>query len=748
LTVLERKYDPAQPYRYAMYGRMSDPRQNKRSPEQQFATIEETIRRLGFPWRHVRTYRDDGVSGRFIRRRRGLQQMLRDIEAGLIVIDLIAVDTLERLGRAEEVSELRRKLFVEHGVLVVAADNNFADPTGVVGKAVGMVEQIRATEDSRIKAHNVRRGKKDAARLRRWPGGPAPVGLCLVPVAGATPAERFNTLEPCPEKAPSVQLAFARAEETGEGDTRMARWWNASPDVPAELKPISPTSMGYLLSNPIYIGELHWGVNRTGVVNDTRVVEPNPDGAEVIKGFCPPIITADVFARVQRQRAARAEKILAARRVAAGDGGEPKLITPQAPGLCLKYVLSGLVRCGCCGASMRAASSGIASKGGKRYVYYGCPRHLDGSCPNARTVPEDRLREAALGRLRARLFPPPVREGEAPGWLPELMALVRQELAADRAAEPDRAAAAERELWGLDDQRSGWLLSLANPQLPAAVRAEVEACLDRAQTRQQELRQALAARAALARRVEEVLDPAAAVGHLRRLGEVLAGHNPTLANLELSRHIEAIRCHPDGTVELRGTALGLFEGAVELLSRGGPAPGAPAVEGITPVVPRRRGRLRLPTLSAEGGGDVGDLDTSLDPARFAGLPAPFFWEETFLIDKVPSWAEANAAEVSRLRVEGVTMAELAARFGRTVPTIRAALRHARRQDPSLAARLPAKLPRRRWEEDHAAEVARLRAEGRSLKELSRHFRKSEPTIRKALRFEEEGEKTKGMDGSE
>jgi Mor family transcriptional regulator len=45
-------------------------------------------------------------------------------------------------------------------------------------------------------------------------------------------------------------------------------------------------------------------------------------------------------------------------------------------------------------------------------------------------------------------------------------------------------------------------------------------------------------------------------------------------------------------------------------------------------------------------------------------------------------------------------------------------------------------------------VARLRAEGRSLKELSRHFRKSEPTIRKALRFEEEGEKTKGMDGSE
>src|SRR5262245_36298109 len=129
--MLERTYNPSLPYRYALYGRMSDPKQNRRSPDQQFNTISETIARYGYPWVCVSTYRDDGISGRYIRKRPGLQQMLLDIEIGRLTIDLIAVDTLERLGRADEIAELRRKLSVEHGILVVAADNHFADPTGV-----------------------------------------------------------------------------------------------------------------------------------------------------------------------------------------------------------------------------------------------------------------------------------------------------------------------------------------------------------------------------------------------------------------------------------------------------------------------------------------------------------------------------------------------------------------------------------------------------------------------------------------
>src|SRR5262245_5380975 len=126
--MLERKYDPTLPFRFACYGRMSGDRQNKRSPDQQFFTIDETLKRCGYPWQCIATYRDDAISGRYLRKRPGLQRMLCDIEVGLIRIDVIAVDTLERFARAEEMAELRRKLFIEFGVLVVAADNNFADP--------------------------------------------------------------------------------------------------------------------------------------------------------------------------------------------------------------------------------------------------------------------------------------------------------------------------------------------------------------------------------------------------------------------------------------------------------------------------------------------------------------------------------------------------------------------------------------------------------------------------------------------
>ncbi len=168
------------------------------------------------------------------------------------------VDTLERLGRSDEIAELRRKLYTDYGILVVTADTNFADPTGPTGKALGMVESIRSTEDGRIKAHTVIRGKKDTAKLKWWPGGPPPLGFQLKPVVdeSATARRMHSILEPIPGHIAAVRLAFAYAAETGFGALRMAKWWNACPDIPDNLKPMSPYTMGYMVSNRIYIGTL------------------------------------------------------------------------------------------------------------------------------------------------------------------------------------------------------------------------------------------------------------------------------------------------------------------------------------------------------------------------------------------------------------------------------------------------------------------------------------------------------------
>lgn len=737
--MLERQYDPTQPYQVVYYGRMSSSGQNKRSPDQQFATIEETQARCGYPWHCLQRYRDDGVSGRYVAKRPGLQQMLREVEAGLVSPDLIVVDTLERLGRAEEIGELRRKLAVEYGVLVVAADNSFADPTGVVGKAVTLVEAIRATEDTRIKRHNVIRGKKDAARQKQWPGGPVPFGYTLKKVIdeSVSPPVVHSVLEPEPRQAAALRLAFARAAQTGEGDLRLSRWWNRSADIPADFKPISAVSMGYRLRSRIYVGELVWGAHRTGVVNDTRVVEANPDGGEVVPGFCDPLVSQELFDRVQRLRDARAARIQASRQKNAA--APAKRITPQVRGLTLKYLLTGLVRCGRCNASMRVEASGRRSKAGRRYVYYGCPRHNDGACDNGRHVPEDGLRAAIVCRLRARLFPAPGQQGQTPDWLPELLALVRQELRRYHADEPDRTAVVHQELKRLEDQTSGWMWSLGNPHLPLPVRRELEDRYAQATQRQQQLQQVLAADQARQRHLDETLDANEVIAQLHRLDEVLAGHNPTLGNLELSRHVDRITCHPDGRVELRGTLLGLFAGAVELLSRDEEAiddlPHAAATDAFAPVQPRRRGRLRLPSLSAEGKATCPATDPVLDPQRFAGLPREFVWAETFVLAETLCWAEANAAEVARLRATGLTHERLASHFGKTVPTIRKALRLAAQTDEWVQS-LPRKMPRVCWAKDHAAEVAQLQADGLSVPQIARRLSRSEPTIRAAVRHAE------------
>jgi DNA invertase Pin-like site-specific DNA recombinase len=678
--MLERNYDPRLPYRYLLYGRMSDPRQNKRSPDQQFNNCEETRQRCGYPWQLIRTYRDDGISGRLLRKRRGFQKMLRDIELGLIQIDLIVVDTYERFGRSEEIGYLRHKLFTDHGVLVVAADSGFSDPTGIVGKSVGMVEQVRATENTRVSRHNVLRGKIDAARLRHWPGGPAPFGLQMKPIVdnSTIPPTVYNILEPNPREAPLQLLAFQHAARTGYGAQRMSQWWNYNSEIPEEFKPISTTTMGDRLGNAIYIGTLVYGENCTGIVNDARVIEHNPNGAEVINNFCEPIVPTDTFEEVQQLRKARADKIRESRQKGK-DESSAKLIAPQGRGLTLKYLLTGLVRCPC-NASMRPIVSGRCGPAGKRYLYYACPRHLDGACENGIYAPEDQLREATIARIRERLFPAPGSEGGTPSWLPELIQLVQHDLKRLEEETPDQEAGMRRELQEIDRHLVGWRLTLGDPNLSTVVRSDLVTQFERAMLRKQELESEENGRRALKLHVEKTISANVVVENLQRLDETLAGFNPTLGNIELSKHIEKIVCFPDGKVELRGTRLGLFNGAVELLSRAGTECSASSqaaeAQGHGSIVPRLRSRLYVPNLSTDSAGIVGDLATAIDPDRFAGVPEKFFWKQAFVLEKKLPWAKTHAEIVFKRRQETrLSQRELANEFGVTGPTIGGAIRN-------------------------------------------------------------------------
>ena len=676
--MLRNCFDPQLPYRAVTYLRMSSDAQNKRSPDQQQDEIQRRLTALGYPWTIVKSYRDEGVSGRYLRKRKGYQQMLCDIKSGALSVDVIFVDTLERLGRVEELPQIRKDLYEKYGVLILTADTNFADPNTPQGKALGMVEAMRATEDGRIKAHNVLRGKRDAAKQRHWPGGAAPFGYKLQSVmkdANGRQEVDYCILVRNPETDWIVQLLFQTAMETGWGETRLARFLNENPQIPDKFKPFQSTTVGYWLDHPIYSGELVWAEHCTGIVDDVRVKERNPEQDIVrIPGFCEPIVSREVQEAIWRMRRARGERLRQAhQRKATGK----KLIHPPAPGFTVNYMLSGLVRCGHCGRAMTVASCGeYVTRDGerKRYATYTCHGFAERVCPNARRVPEPWLREVVIGTVRQRLFPKPEDASREPDWLGPLLDAVREELRRLNDDHPDQRRALEHELSVLRDKSNGWLVSLGRPDLHPTLRAAIEKEWQDASVRQQEIEAMLADEERQHERLDEVLDPSQVLVRLERLEEILAGSNPTMANLELSFHIDRIDCFGDGRVVLRTCKLGALTGAADLVARSQPAAAQGdllASDGTLRTNPRRRARLRVDT---EGDSRL-DLDAAAnfaaDPNRFAGLDSQWFWDDEFRIpDRPPSWAAANAEAVFRRRQESrLSFKKLASEFGVTHPTV-------------------------------------------------------------------------------
>jgi DNA invertase Pin-like site-specific DNA recombinase len=682
-------------YKFVAYLRMSDTKQNPRSPDQQYATIHEVMQRCGCPWKELKVYRDDGKKGRYISRRPGFQQMLREIELGQVQPDLIVVDTFERFGRADEIETIRRELRTKYGVLIVSAYNNFADPTGVVGKAVGMIEQMRATEDGRVKAHNVVRGKKDTLRLKRWPGGPVPFGYQFKNLIDNSREEPklYRLLEPNPATAWIVKRIFQKAFETGWGDLRVAKFCNADPEIPSEYKPFNWSTIGYWLSSEIYIGVGVWGVNCTDIIDDARVIEPNRHPEEIVRveNFCEPLISAEVFRAVQEFRKIRAARFAASRR--APTAGNEKLIKPIAGGISLIYPLAGLVKCselGGCGGCMVPRPSGRKSKTGTTYIYYVCPRSITGACPNKRYLHEGRLWAAIVSCLRKKLFAFSEAPNTVPSWFAPLVEQVRQVLEKRRHDRPRRTQDLHAQIKQIDQKMSGWRDSLGNRDLSPLLRQDLERDYEKAAQEKARLEADLTTEQAIERQLETTLDPLKVLDSLKRLDQVLAGTNITELNIELAKHIECIECRPDGSVILRGTYLGLFEGAVEMLSQadradlagqeGAIPPSGEGGDGYEKVMPRRLTRRKLNTLSADDGPAPADVERALDPQRFAGLAGAFVWEEPLVVPRKVPWVEEYADQVLEYITKHpeVTQDKVAEHFGKTRPTIRAALRIAHR----------------------------------------------------------------------
>ncbi len=317
-------------------------------------------------------------------------------------------------------------------------------------------------------------------------------------------------------------------------------------------------------------------------------------------------------------------------------------------------------------------------------------------CPNSRRVPEDWLRQVVVAKLKERLFPNAtpcegsnglINEVEltAAPWFGPLRDEIRREAVQLAAGVQDQKPVLEKELHDLAENKKGWALSLAKPDLNPSIRAAIEVEWEKAVARTTEIEGVLAEAGGRNDQVDQLLDPAMIVKHLQRLHDVLAANNPTRGNLELSLHIDRINCFSNGKVVMRTCMLGALAEATSIVAeRTTPDSGNVPLDGTVKSKPRRRAKLRVDPLAPNGGELKAAAHLAADPARFAHLPDQWFWQDVFQIPDKSCWAADHAAEVARLKAT-LTIAELAKHFGKSPPTIRTALRRAKETDPSLNA---------------------------------------------------------------
>lgn len=279
-------------------------------------------------------------------------------------------------------------------------------------------------------------------------------------------------------------------------------------------------------------------------------------------------------------------------------------------------------------------------------------------------------------------------------------------------------------------------MSLGDPDISQSIRIDVQKDYAQAKQRISEIDRQLREAQTLSSNAAELVNLESVAERLERLGGLLDGENASAINIALAQHIESIRCDPEGKVRLRMCTLGALANPLEIAEVAGLLPPAAADPLSQPTANPRRRRTRRDV--GEASGDFKDLDLANDMAvtvdRFEGLGDEWFTVDEFVIERHTFWAHSKARAVAEYRLRtGATMEKTTAHFGRSIPTIRAALRYAKEQyGLDALGKTLSQATWATWSRLNARRVVAFLAQPGATKEsAARHFGKSVPTIEAA-----------------
>ena len=295
-------------------------------------------------------YSDEGFSGKNIQGRQDFQRMLNDIQDGKDDVSYVLVFKLSRFGRnaADVLNSLQ--LMQDFGVNLICVEDGI-DSSKDAGKLmISVLSAVAEIERENIRTQTMA-GREQKAREGKWNGGFAPYGYKL---------ENGN-LVIAEDEAEVIRVIYDRYIHTNEGVAGVAKYLNRNGYTKKlrqnnTIPGFSRDFVKNVLYNPVYMGKIAYGRRRTekkqGTRNEMHVVEQSE--FPVYEGQHEAIISEEDWYLAQEKRKVNSFK-------------REKVNNPDHA-----HILSGILKCPCCGKSMYGNIAKAHSKDKKTRYYYYC----------------------------------------------------------------------------------------------------------------------------------------------------------------------------------------------------------------------------------------------------------------------------------------------------------------------------------------------------------------------------------------
>ena len=369
--------------RAVIYARYSSDLQRSESIEDQIRICRERISREG--WTYLHAYHDRAMSGASLLRP-GYQKLIDDAQRGMF--DVVVAEALDRLSRDQEhVAHLFKRLAFLGIQIATVSEGRITELHVGLSGTIGALYLKQLAE----KTHRGLRGRVEKGRS----GGGNSYGYDVVRGSPQMDGAELGLRTINDREAAVVREVFA-AYGDGASPRSIAKDLNirgiAGPSGqswgPSTINGNAARGTG-ILNNELYIGRLVW--NRLKYMKNPetgrRQSRLNPRESWVVTDVPElQIVPQDLWDRAKARQAEMA-------RGTRPDCKQPVFWQVKRP----RYLLSGLLKCGACGAS-------YTKSGANRFACAGARDRA--TCTNRVTVRGDKIEQAILDCLKTRLMEP------------------------------------------------------------------------------------------------------------------------------------------------------------------------------------------------------------------------------------------------------------------------------------------------------------------------------------------------------